>query len=272
MTDLRNGIINTDDLFCDVYKAVVLCEYTEELSLIKQLIEIGESCIEESGPEKLWSFEHVCYMFAKSIMDYSKTVYDNFLLGHFKAVLMILRVIVENLVCLDIIIHDEAKELWKYYLVYSFKKTMLTAKKKLSVNEMETLEAIYSEYNIDSKFYTAKEKETAFIDRNYGWTYKINNKFSFSGLCKLVEKNDYSDFKMLSEFSHGTSVYSKLDDSTSCERIMNMISCLYSAISRMLRMYCLDLLEEDFYEVKEELDDRMLRFFEECATISKLLT
>lgn len=265
MPDLRNEIINTEDLFCDAYKAVVLCEYTEELTLIRQLIEIGESCIEESGTEKTWSFEHVCYMFAKSIMDYSKMAYDNFLIGHFKATLMILRVIVENLVCLDIVIHGKEKELWKYYLVYSLKKTLLTTKKKLSVNEMGILEAIYSEYNIDSEFYTAKEKETAFIDKNYGWTYKINNKFSFWGLCKLVEKNDYSDFKMLSEFSHGTSVYSKLDDSTSSERIMNIISCLYSTISRMLSMYCLNLFEENFYLVKEALDDRMMGFVEEYS-------
>jgi hypothetical protein len=38
-----DGVINKDELFCDKYKAFVLCEYTRELELIKKLIEVAEA-------------------------------------------------------------------------------------------------------------------------------------------------------------------------------------------------------------------------------------
>ena len=36
-----DGVINKDELFCDKYKAFVLCEYTRELELINKLIEVA---------------------------------------------------------------------------------------------------------------------------------------------------------------------------------------------------------------------------------------
>lgn len=46
-----DGVINKDELFCDKYKAFVLCEYTRELELIKKLIEVAEAGLEKQTVE-----------------------------------------------------------------------------------------------------------------------------------------------------------------------------------------------------------------------------
>ena len=71
-----------------------------------------------------WSYEGICYSFAKTIVDYSKMAFDNVLLGHFHAVNMIIRTVLENLVCLDILVSNQEFELWKYYWAYSYRNTI----------------------------------------------------------------------------------------------------------------------------------------------------
>lgn len=50
-------IIDKENLFIDEYKAVILCEYTRELDLIKQLIYVAEEGIEKQRVENIWSFK-----------------------------------------------------------------------------------------------------------------------------------------------------------------------------------------------------------------------
>ena len=105
----------------------------------------------------------------------------------------------------------------------------------------------------------SKKKETgkpyAYIDRNYGWTYKINKDFSFAGLCNLVDGCDYMGFKMMSKYSHGTSIHLKIGSSTSIDSIMNMVSSLYIGLYRLITMYCENEVESDFYDVTEKLEN-----------------
>ena len=78
-------LIDKDDLYGDKYNAFVLCEYTREMKLIKRLIEIAEAGVSKKSTYDTWSFDGVCYQFAKTIVDYSKMAYDNLVLGHFHA-------------------------------------------------------------------------------------------------------------------------------------------------------------------------------------------
>ena len=98
-------IVNYDGLFCDEYRAVVLCEYKSELALIRRMIEAVEESVKLQKPGNEWDYEGICYMFAKSIVDYVKMAYDNMQLGHFNVTHMIFRTALENCVCLDIIKH-----------------------------------------------------------------------------------------------------------------------------------------------------------------------
>lgn len=249
--------IRTEDLFCDEYRALILLEHSKELDLLKELIEITEESIERKRCNDIFTFEGVCYLFAKSIVGYAKSAFDNMLLGHFDETFMIYRVIVENNVCLDILLQHEEKELWKYYLIQSYRDIARRSKTRRK-EYLKTVDELCKSYHISKDFRKKRKQEDgtykAFINEKYGWTYKINRNFSFAGLCKLVDPVDYHDFQFMSMFSHGTNVYNKIFKDASIERIFNLVSCLYYSLKRLVMMYSVDAVDEAFYDVIEELE------------------
>ena len=259
--------IYKDFLFCDDYRAVTLCEYQREIALLKRLIELAENAVNKQTGESTWSRDGICHLFAKSVVDYAKIAYDNFLLGHFSATNMIMRTIIENNVCLDIILNDEKDELWKYYLVQSYRNSVIKPKKNPSPENLQFLEDMYRDFGISKDFYEKGEKKKAYIDIDYGWTYKVNNQLNFSGLCTLVDRGDYSDFKMMSDYSHGTAVYLKLSGLSSIDHIMNMITGLYIGLYRLVTMYCWGDVEPDFDEVTEEIENIIYDYIDETEAL-----
>ena len=258
--------IDKKKLFGDKYQAFALCEYTRELKLLKKLIKIAEQAVLQQASKNAWSFEGVCHSFAQTIVDYSKMAYDNLLLGHFHAVNMICRSILENVVCLDIIINNNDHELWKYYWAYSHRETIYKAKRKPTRNELDFLEKLYVDLDLSKDFYAdINNKEKAYIKRPYGWTYKINHKkqFNFEGVCNLIEANaEYKGFQLLSSYSHGTSFYVKMYSSISVDSMMNMFINLYINLYRMIVMYCLDSISEEFDEITEDMENIFYNFIQ----------
>ena len=246
-------LINTENLFCDKYKSVVLYEHLPELKLLKELISIIEESVTKKNIYNSWSHDGICYIFANTIVEYSKMAYDNLIIGHFDVVSMINRAICENLVCMEIIFNDKTENLWKYYLVHSHKKSLYSFSKEISKDNIEKLNKLYIELDIENEFYEKRGKKSAYIDLNYGWTYKCNPKgnFTFRGICDLVDKRFYDDFKFLSYYSHGTNLYTKILSQTSIDHIMNMISLMYILLYRLSVLFCLDNIDDSFYEITE---------------------
>lgn len=254
-------IINTEDIFGDKYNAFILCEYPRELELIKRFICVAEEGLEKQEIKDMWSFKGVCYTFAKTIVDYSKMAYDNVLLGHFHATNMINRAILENCVLLDIIVNNNEYELWKYYLVYSYRSAIYKSKSAPKQSDVEVLKDLYLRFNISDDFYKKQEGEKkSFICRPYGWTYKINTEFSFAGVCKLVGSAEYHGFQLMSEYSHGTSLYTKIGSSVFIEQVMSMFVSLYIELYRMVTLFCNDTVDDCFDEIAEELEEIFYRF------------
>lgn len=256
-------IVNKRDLYCDEFKAFILCEYKNELRLIKKLINISEGALEKQNTHNTWSYEGICRSFAKTIVDYNKMAYDNLILGHFDAVHMISRAVLENLVCLDVIMSNQDLELWKYYWVYShyqdFQKKRI---KNLGRRDLSELLDIF-DWTIPEDFYKSPGKDKKgkeikpYIERLYGWTYKINleQRFSFAGLCDLLgDKAAYDEFGLLSEYSHGTSFYRKLQSSIGVDNMMFIFVNMYWSLYRMVTIYCCDKVNEDFDNVIDELE------------------
>lgn len=250
-----------DSLFSDEYNAIVMVEYQHELELVKRLIYVAEEGIERKAVNNIWSYEGICYAFAKAIVKYSKMAYDNFILGHTDAVNMINRVVLENCVFLDIIVNNEELELWKYYIAHSYRSILCKKHKELHQKEMDSLNEMYHSFHISEEFYVKQENQKkAYISMPYGWTYKINKDFSFSGVCKLVGEAEYMGFKLMSEYSHGTSLYLKIFSSIFEENIMNMLVSLYIELYRMVILFCYDTVDESFDEIAEELESIFYRY------------
>lgn len=255
--------INKEVLFGHDYNALSLYEHPRKLYLLKRLIEIADEAVHKSTSKSVWNFEGVCHSFANSIVDYSKVAYDNFILGHFNTTYMVYRAVIENIVCLDIILNDEKEELWKYYLVQSYRNTVIKPKDNPSEKNLKFIEKMYRKFDISKEFYEKRENKKAYIDINYGWTYKVNKDFSFSGLCNLVDKSNYDDFKMMSEYAHGTSIYLKLFTSAFEDNIVSIISSIYIGLYSMITIYCIDLVDPDFDEVTEEIEDIIYEYIYE---------
>ena len=260
-------IIDKDALLGNGYNALAIYECRDVLDLIGSLIIISEEYVLDNEPEKTWSHEGICFLFAKSIVYYARMAYDNMILGHFDAAKMIMRSIVENNVCLDIMQQYKDEELWKYYIVQSYKKSLTMFGRKLTDEHNKLLEEVCYDFGIEKEFLEKSKKnnskkEYAYIDRDYGWTYKVNSNLTFSGLCDLIDANDHKDFKFMSMYSHGTTLYLKMCDGGNIESIMNMISCLYIGLYRLISNLYPECINEEFDEVVETLEDIMFDYIE----------
>lgn len=258
--------INKRNIYGNEYNAGALCEYQRELKLIRRLINISDKAVEQQTPVSTWSYEGICHSFAKTIVDYSKMAYDNVLLGHFHAVNMITRTVLENLVCLDIIVNNQELELWKYYWAYSYRESIYKSGRTPTQDQLDFLQGLYNDLNISEDFYVKQgENKKAYIQKPYGWTYKINpnKQFTFENICKIADSDaEYHGFSLMSDYSHGTSFYTKMHSSIAVGDMMAMFVNLYMNLYRMVAMYCWDKADEDFDDVTDELDRIFNRFLQ----------
>lgn len=253
-----------NSLFKNKYKSIELDDFSHEMTLLQCFIEGCETHIENYKPKELFTFEGVCYTIAESIIEYAKTVYDNMLLGHFDVTRMIARAIIENKICLDIIVRYKKEELWKYYAVHSLRQSIVCRTQVEEPIKEELFEEFYKMFNIENAFLTERKKKgkilKPFIEENYGWTYKINKeeRFSFSAICKLVDKKEYNDFKVMSEYSHGTALWNKINKSVFISDVVGNISIIYKNLKQMLGI-CFEIPDDVFFqEICEELELMMV--------------
>lgn len=259
---------NKDTLFRDKYRELILCEYQQELVLIKQMIEIVEEAVRVQKPINTWSHEGFCHLFAKSIIDYAKMAYDNMKLGHFFATHMLFRTMIENCVCMDVIQRYPEHELWKYYLVKSYRDALKSTGDEIKIDDQAFLEEMYLDHKIEKDFYTKSKKKDvkkpfAYIDRDYGWTYKVNNNFTFFGLCSLIDQHEYKDFKLMSMYSHGTAIHLKMGSFASMDHIFNMLSFFYYILNRLVAMICCETVDKDFEKISKKLERIIKNYIKE---------
>ena len=200
----------------------------------------------------------------KTIVDYSKMAFDNVLLGHFHAVNMISRSVLENCILLDILINNAEYDLWKYYVVYSYRSIIYKSGRIPTDDELNRLQEMYQDYDIDEEFYVKQSgRNKAYIREPYGWTYKVNpnKRFSFDHICKIVDCDaEYHGFQMMSDYSHGTSLFMKMHSSVFIGDMMTMFVNLYIELYRMVTLYCIDAVDESFDEITEELESIFYRY------------
>lgn len=234
-------IINSELLYGNKDNAIALCEYQRELQLTKNLIDIAIELINIDTIPDSESQNGICHSFAKSVVCYCRDAYDNMVIGHFHAARMLLRSSMENLFCLELL--HKHKDLWKYYLVHSCWEGFSISNRKPTDKELKSFSDICDEYNISEEFLIKPEKtKKAYIDEPYGWTYQVNpnKKFTFKELCKLVKREtEYSGYRMLSVYSHGTTYYLKMGTSVFDHDIIPIFCDIYVNLCRVIEILCL---------------------------------
>lgn len=262
-----DNVIMKGRLFCDPYRVVDLWEFRRELTLIKRLIKISEKCVLEKEIRASDTFDGVCFYIARSIINYSKAAFDNIVLGHFDVAEMIVRTMIENRVILDLIFNDEDQYLWKYYLIHSHRELL----KQLDgyIASQDPFFELCKDLEIEPEFFEKPSKAKPYIDKAYGWTYKLNTipkdeRFTFKGLCSATgeARQNYKDFKWMSKSSHGTSYFEKVVGHNGSEFIMSLISSIYINLYLLVVMYCDGIWGEDFEVVSNEIDLIFHHFYE----------
>lgn len=259
-------------LFGDGNNIFYIYKCKEELKDLKDMLEIIEKAILKNEPLNLMTYEGICFLFIRSIISYKKMAYDNLLLGHYETANMIFRCIVENRVCLDVMRKYNEKELWKYYLIKTCWDVLAASGKDLSEEHFKAIENLCKEYNVESEFIVKSkkgksQKPYAYIEKSYGWTYKVGNKnFNFAGICKLVDIQNYEEFKYMSMYSHGTSLYFKMRPPVPEESVWNLIAGIYSGLYEYALDYCGDDLDKRFWDLAEKIEGTIYSF---CGTWSE---
>lgn len=255
-------VVNKRNLFCDDLNAAIISEYSRELALLRRLIKMAENAVETTEDRNTWSYEGICQMFANSVVSYAKMAHDNMILGHLNATNMVLRVLIENSVFFELIYCNEKEELWKYYMVQSYRDTVIRGHEGATLKDLDFWEDMCQRYNIDKEFLEKGKRKRAYIDENYGWTYKVNKKefFNFRGLCNLVDTKEYLGFELMSQYSHGTSIATKLSSSATMDKIMSMIVTIYIALYRLVTLYCWGCVDDSFDGVAEKIESIINRY------------
>lgn len=227
-------------------------EYSELFYLMQDFICIIETIIDEKKYREDDSYEGVCGLFAKSIIDYGKASIDNLFLGHFHVSNMVNRTILENFVCLKVIKEHEELGVWKYWIVYSYYNAHRKFGKKGVPSDLQELfDDVVEQYDIEKDFLKFA------INKQYGWAYKVNPrmKFTFKGLCKLADYKYYKDFTYESDYSHGTSFFQKKAPYLLFGSVESVLSILFTYMLFFAELYCEDMLTSEYFECREIIYD-----------------
>ena len=86
----------------------------------------------------------------------------------------------------------------------------------------------------------------------------------FARICEKIKENKaaYDVFGLLSEYSHGTSFYRKLQSSIGVDNMMFIFINMYWSLYRMVTIYCLGNANEDFNVVAEKLESIFYRYIQ----------
>ena len=193
------------------------------------------------------------------MIEYAKAAYDNMLLGHLKAANILNRTFIENYVCLKLIMKYKDENLWKYWMVHSCYNTP----RKYGADALPArIENHFSEMclrlEIESDFLEKK-----IIERDYGWIWKIGHNFNFRELCNNIDPRIYEDYRMMCEFTHGTSLFQKMNSFTMESSIINMLSIVYLYLYLLMTTCFPEVRDCSFYKCEDKLGKMFEVFVDE---------
>lgn len=141
-------------------------------------------------------------------------------------------------------------------MIQSYRNSVFLSKEEVSHQDIEFFDDMCQRYGIDRGFLEKGNRKKPYIDENYGWTYKVNKKeyFNFKGVCNLIDESEYLGFELMSPYSHGTSLATKLSSSATLDKIMSMIVTIYIALYRLVTLYCWDSVDESFDGLTESIE------------------
>ena len=246
-----NNIIDLAKLFGNEINACRIDDCAQIADLVRKYITRIDKYIESFNPYKENHYKNTCYLFLRSIVDYAKASSDSFYLGHFSTTNIINRTIIENYVCLKALLQHEI--LWKYWYVHSLYNTPLKYVDDPSEVDEKLIQIWKSkcdEYEVDPAF-------IKIIRKDYSWVYPVCKDTNFKALCDIISPGTHSDYKMMCEFTHGTSFFQKEDPHTFISSQLNSLSILFTYVYLALVDYCPNFFDKE----ADSLEQKIRRYY-----------
>ena len=242
-------MINIKDNLFAKSNTQALKEYDKELLLLKEIITLLSEKLEKQKVGCYESYEGVCYLFAKSVIEYCKMIYDNILLGHLETANIVSRTMIENMVLLEVIMNSNKVELWKFYYVHSEWKRIYQLYRNDPQKQKCCMDEICTPLNLSRRVLQGH------MDETYGWTFPIGLATSFRKMCEMVNENIYAEYELLCEYAHGTSFYQKVSNKNNTQETELCISCIYyRGIVPLVRRYFGEEGAEKLVKLKNEFE------------------
>lgn len=231
-------------MFKDYANLEVINENKNFIHNIRTFVSLMDEYCESVQSNQRDNYENSVYMIMSSIRKYGKEAYNCMERGDFFALSMLTRAIIENYTIMLTISENKDKQLYKYWITWSFISTYeKQLKNNVSPETSDTLKSLieenFKENGLPDKLLTDKDFKS-----DYGWTIGLGKKMSRYRLADTLDKQINSDYQKLNDFVHGASYLQKqfvfTFDITPLYIIFTAFDYLYKACT---------------YYFKDELDD-----------------
>lgn len=186
-------------------------------------------------------------LFTSALLEYSKEAYNSVLRGNFYAAAMLNRAMIENYVCLRIVLDHPEKELWKYWEVHSYMKAV--KRKNLPELEVELLK-FCEKSGVDPSLLKKRE-----FNDSKGWLLPVTRQLSMKSLCSLVDPAIYEDYQDLCDFVHGISLFQKQMTFTFYDTVIPMFYRLFEYIACFSETCFADDLDDEYWDSYGKIND-----------------
>ena len=228
-------------MFVNKYNIEALDECKEIISAVRNFVGHLDSYIQSDENFHDNCFAFVMQMISESIVEYGKEAYNCLERGDFYALGMLIRVIIENYVCLMTIGEDPERELWKYWLASSYAREFNKYKTNRDSEYIRKLvEDYFKENSIDSELMYNYN-----FYNNYGWTRKSKKRVSMHELADDIDGEIYNDYQQMCAYTHGTSAVFKRLKIIETTPIY-MITTLVTYLNSTARYYYFDCIDEEY--------------------------
>lgn len=251
---MKNYLLENGQFFFDVSNCELVCEESEILESIYELLLVIEKII-HGLDGNFGTYEGCCILWIKNIINYAKEAFNSAQLGNFVSFAMMQRSIVENYVCACFIKRYKEERLWEKWFVSSM------ASSSYMLNKLTGNKGKYERAQLDiDKFCVELGVSIDWdVKSTYGWTSEILKKKrpTFLDLCNNINSNYYKDYRWLCDYAHGVTAINKIYRFTFIESYMYLLTTFVLYIQRSVEELIVDVVDQSYWNQKQIFWDKM---------------
>lgn len=208
-------------------------ELQEIVKILKLFIDEADKEFNPRFTEGMFSYQWTINLWKEYILELSKEVVNNIIIGNFFSLGSLNRAIIECYVYSYCIKNFKEEKLWETWVSHNINKKLNDNRFPVG-KEKEFIRQTFSTF----KSHSIKRGDNEWL-RDAIQTHK-NNRISFKDACNLVQskeennKNIYKDYQRMCDYVHETDLFIKLFNFTFYDTYYQLIIIMFEYISKSL--------------------------------------